>query len=82
MDHTIYDASAPKKPVNVSVNSDLLTQAKTLKINLSKLLETHLVMEVTKQRREAWLKDNQEAIAQYNKRINQHGVFGDSVRLF
>ena len=31
---TVFNPQAPKKPTNVSVNSDLLAQAKALKINL------------------------------------------------
>ena len=36
---TTYDTSAPKKPTNLTVNSDLLRIAKALKINVSATLE-------------------------------------------
>ena len=32
---TLYNTNAPKKPTNLTVNSDLLSQAKDYKINLS-----------------------------------------------
>ena len=34
--------SAPKKPVNLSIDRDLLQQARELKVNLSKALEERL----------------------------------------
>jgi antitoxin CcdA len=39
---TLYNVNAPKKPTNLTVNRDLLTQAKEYKINLSATLETAL----------------------------------------
>ncbi len=38
-----FDTHAPKKPTNVSINSDLLLKAKALKINLSATLESALI---------------------------------------
>lgn len=35
----LYDRNAPKKPTNLSINSDLLKKAKELDINLSAALE-------------------------------------------
>lgn len=45
-----YDLSAPKKPTNLTVNSDLLAQAKALGINLSQVLEQSLTQEVKKRK--------------------------------
>jgi len=39
----IFDTNAPKKPANLSVNSDLLNEEKALKINLSATLESALI---------------------------------------
>ena len=39
MPEPVCDPKAPKKAVNVSINSDLLRQAREIKINLSKTLE-------------------------------------------
>ncbi len=82
MDHAIFDAGALKKPVNVSVNSDLLAQARALKLNLSQALEAQLVKLVTEGRRNAWKQENRQAISEYNERIAREGVFGDENRLF
>ena len=82
MDQAVFDASAPKKPVNVHVNSELLLQARALKINLSQALEFRLSELVAKGRRQAWKEQNREAIAEYNDRVTQDGVFGDKARVF
>lgn len=35
----LYNINAPKKPTNLSVNSDLLKRARALNVNLSATLE-------------------------------------------
>lgn len=77
-----YDTSAPKKATNLTVNSDLLAQAKGLGINLSAVLERSLAAEVEQRQRAAWLTENREAIAAYNEEVEAHGSFGDDVRQF
>ena len=42
MSNLVFNPAAPKKSANLSINSDLLQQAKQLNINLSKTLEQHL----------------------------------------
>ncbi|OIP99216.1 MAG: acetoacetyl-CoA synthase [Zetaproteobacteria bacterium CG2_30_46_52] len=78
----VYDINAQKKATNLSLNSDLLEQAKALKINLSATLEKSLAEEVRKQKAQAWLAENKQAIEEYNKRIEESGLFSDGLRLF
>ena len=73
---------ALKKPANVSINSDLLAQAKELKINLSATLESALVEVISRKQRELWRTENQSAIAAYNKLVDERGVFSDDLRSF
>lgn len=73
---------SPKKPTNVSVNSDLLAQAKACKINLSATLEQALAEKPVQILREQWLKENQQAIAGYNQLVEEQGVFSDGLRSF
>lgn len=53
-----YNPNAPKKSTNLSINSDLIQQAKALKINLSKLLEEKLAQSIAAQKETSWLKEN------------------------
>lgn len=82
MTETLYDPDAPKKSANLSVNADLLRQAKSRKINLSRLLEQRLVEVLRETEREAWLEQNKSAIEEYNTRIENNGVFSDGLRRF
>jgi len=78
----VYNTNASKKAVNVSVNSDLLQQAKTLKINLSATLEDELAHLIRQKQRAQWLDENRSALDDYNAFVEKHGVFSDGLRQF
>lgn len=78
----IYDKTAPKKATNLSINSDLLMKARSLKINLSSTLEHALVADVRKAEREKWQIENREAIKALNELAENNGLFSDSYRDF
>lgn len=80
--NTAFDVQAPKKPANVSINSDLLAKAKALQINLSATLEQALAELVNTRQRELWRRENQAAIKAYNQLVEEQGVFGDDLRSF
>lgn len=82
MQTSFYDISAPKKPTNVSINRDLLQQAKEHQINLSQALELRLAELLREQKQQQWLQENQEAVEAYNRRIEANGLFSDGVRRF
>ena len=78
----VYNRKAPKKPTNLTINSDLLNKAKELKINISSVLEHALAERVTQSERDVWLKENADSIASYNEQVNKYGVFSDGIRTF
>jgi antitoxin CcdA len=78
----VFDASAPKKPTNLSINSDLLQQAKEHHINLSQALELRLAEILRDEKRRSWKEENREAVEEYNRRIETRGVFSDGLRHF
>ena len=78
----VYDLKAPKKPTNLTINSDLLNKAKKLKINISSVLEHALAERVTQSERDAWLTENAESISSYNEQVKKLGVFGDGIKTF
>lgn len=77
-----YNSQAKKQSVNLSINSDLLEQAREKKINLSQTLENALISLIKQKQREQWVKENDSAIKEYNERIEKHGVFSDGLRKF
>lgn len=82
MQMNIYDPNAPKKPTNLSLNSDLLRQAKAHKINLSKTLEQRLAELLLEEKRRKWKEENRDAIDGYNRRIEANGEFSEGLRGF
>lgn len=74
-----FNPRSPKKPANVSVKSDLLAQAKALKINLSATLELALTDLVNERQREIWKRENTGAIEAYNQLVKEHGTFGHNM---
>ena len=80
--HPAITPNAPKKSANLSINNDLLMQAKALHINLSATLEHALTEIVRNKHRQQWLEENKQGIMQYNQRIKAEGCFSDSLRNF
>jgi antitoxin CcdA len=82
MQVNLFDQSAPKKSTNLSINSDLLRQAKERHINLSQALELRLAELLREEMRRKWQVENREAIEDYNRRIEAAGIFSDGLRRF
>jgi len=77
-----YDRSAAKKPTNLSLNGDLLRQARELNLNLSQTLEERLIELVGEARRRQWLEENRAALEDFNRRTARAGAFSDGLRRF
>lgn len=77
----IYNYSAPKKPTNVSINSDLLNKARSLKLNLSATLEKALLEQVKASKQAQWRMDNKKAIGASNRFTEENGLFSDKYRI-
>ncbi len=82
MNALLYDPSAPRKPTNLSVNSDLIRKAKERKINVSSVLEHALAEEIRQREQADWKEQNRESIEYYNKLVQEKGVFSDGLRSF
>jgi antitoxin CcdA len=80
--HIIFNQAAPKKSANLSINADLLRQAKQFNINLSQTLEQHLVEIVRQAQSSRWLEENKNALDEYNRRVEMRGTFSDGLRRF
>ena len=82
MNSLVYDIDAPRKPVNLTVNSDLIRKAKERKINVSSVLENALIEEIRLREQAEWKEKNTEAIEHFNKKIQKIGLFSDGMRSF
>jgi len=79
---SLFDANAPKKATNLSINSDLLVKSRSMHINLSATLEQALTQELAKREAEHWKNAHKAAIKAYNAFVDEHGCFGDEFRNF
>ena len=70
----ISERQVKKRAVNVFVDSDLLDEARQLRIDISETLERRLRTIVKAEREKRWLEDNREAIASINSFIDRHGL--------
>lgn len=68
--------SSGKKSANLSINADLLAEAKQLGINLSQAFESHLHALVRQEKQRRWQTENAPAIAAYNHHLERDGVWG------
>ncbi len=78
----LYDLEAPKKPANLTVNSDLLEKCRAMNINLSATLESALRQKLAEAAGSSWAGENRAAIAAYNEFSEANGCFGDEFREF
>jgi antitoxin CcdA len=76
------DGTTPKKATNLSINKELLAEARNLNINLSATLEQALTEKVRQEKRKQWLANNRDAIDACNELTEQNGLFSDKHRAF
>lgn len=75
-------ADMAKKPTNLSVDPELLKQARALGLNLSEVFERSLLDAIAEKQGQKWLAENKEAIEAYNRHVERHGVFSKGLRRF
>jgi antitoxin CcdA len=72
--------SVRKARLNITVDADLLSEARKQGLNLSELME-RAIADVTKaERSRKWREDNAEAIRQHNDMVEREGLWSDGLR--
>lgn len=69
-----------KRAANVSIDADILAEAKALKINLSQTLEDELRRRVREEKAQRFHEEHREAINSYNRFIEEHGIWSEKFR--
>lgn len=72
----------PKRAVNLSIDAELLAEAKAAGTNLSAVLERALAAELEDVRLEKMRFEHREAIDAYNEFVAKHGLLSDEWRKF
>lgn len=70
----LFDAGAPRRPTNVTLNADLLDKARACGINVSRACEEGLAQELARARAEAWKRENREAVEAANAYVAAKGL--------
>jgi antitoxin CcdA len=73
---------AKRKAVNLSLDLDVVTQAKELGINFSRVCERGLLAEIASARGDRWLRENSGALEAWNAWIDEHGLPLEEYRKF
>ncbi len=71
-----------RKAVNLTIDAELLSEARAHELNLSQLLDESLRARLKTMRAERWLEENREAIRISNEDIDKNGLWCDAYRLF
>ena len=77
----LRERSAKKRAVNLFVDTELLDEARRLRINMSETLERRLRMIVRAEQERRWLEENRQAIEAYNRRVATDGLLSDHAGL-
>ncbi len=73
-------AKRRKKPVNLSIDAELLAEAKAAGTNLSRLFERALAEELKERRWQKWREENRAAIEASNAELERNGLWADKYR--
>ena len=74
--------STTKKAVNVTLDADLVAEAKEFGTNLSQVLERAVREAHREQRWAKWRKDNREATESMNAYVKKHGLWSKKYRVW
>ncbi|MDF1600570.1 type II toxin-antitoxin system CcdA family antitoxin [Mesorhizobium sp. YIM 152430] len=70
----MLNRSPSRKSVNLSIDAQLLDEAKALKVNLSRAADAGLAQAISRRKAEVWLIENAKAIEENNRYFEQHGL--------
>jgi antitoxin CcdA len=63
-----------RRATNVSINAQLLAEARALDVNISRAAEQGLARAIAERRTALWLEENQAALESSNAYVEQHGL--------
>jgi antitoxin CcdA len=76
-----YNTDAPKRPINLTANSDLIHMVRSVKGNLSKIFEESMIAFLSDRELSSWKEQNKEAFESYNRMIAERGSVSEDIGL-
>ena len=62
-----------RRSVNLTINEDVLQEARALQLNTSQAAESGLLAAIRQAKEAAWLDENKKGLSAHNKRIEKEG---------
>ena len=82
MSVAIYDETVGKQATNITINKDVLRQARELKLSVSRAAEERLIELIRAERERQLREELAESFRVYNEHVDEHGLFSDGMRTF
>jgi antitoxin CcdA len=76
-----YNTQAPRRPVNLTANSDLVEQVRSKKGNLSALFEQSMIHFLTELELKNWKTENKASFDSYNRMLEERGSLSEDIGL-
>jgi antitoxin CcdA len=71
-----------RRGTNLTIDPTLVSESKAAGLNLSKIAEDAIRIALRRKQQEQWLKENADAIAANNRRVEDRGMFNEGLRNF
>ena len=75
-------SKSSRKAANLSIDGDLLKEAKSLDVNISRAAEEGIAQAVLREKRRRWKEENREALESSNRYVEEHGLPLAKYRMF
>ena len=75
-------SSTARRPTNLSIDPELMEEAKALSVNASRAAEDGIARAVAEERSRRWKEENREAIESSNRYVEEHGLPLSKYRMF
>ncbi len=76
-----YNLQAPRRPVNLTANSDLIDRVRSEKGNLSALFEQSMITFLAERELMRWKEESQASFNSYNQMIEARGTLSEDIGL-
>jgi len=76
-----YNLKAPRRPVNLTANSDLVNRVRSENGNLSQMLEQTMITFLAERELDRWKEKNKAAFDSYNSMIAERGSLSEDIGL-
>ena len=68
------EAPSVRKAANLSIDADLLAEAKALSVSISRAAEDGIAKAVKAEKERLWREENREALESWNAYVEKHGL--------